>query len=54
MGKFNGLYAGTIEDDQDPSQIGRMKVRVPAVYGPVKVRVPAVTARQTNPPTLFS
>lgn len=31
---YLGLYAGTVEAVNDPEQIGRLKVRVPAVYGP--------------------
>ncbi len=29
-----GTYAGTVESVEDPEKIGRLKVRVPAVYGP--------------------
>jgi uncharacterized protein involved in type VI secretion and phage assembly len=31
--KFPGLYAGTVVDVEDPGKLGRIKVRVPAVYG---------------------
>jgi hypothetical protein len=29
-----GTYAGTVEDIDDPEQLGRIKARVPMVYGP--------------------
>lgn len=34
---IGGLYAGAVEDVNDPELIGRIKVRVPHVYGPVGV-----------------
>lgn len=34
MAPLFGTYAGTVEDIDDPEQLGRVKARVPAVYGP--------------------
>jgi uncharacterized protein involved in type VI secretion and phage assembly len=33
--RFYGKYRGTVEDVDDPEQLGRIKVRVPEVYGSV-------------------
>ena len=35
-GRFFGKYRGTVTDNADPSQRGRVKVRVPAVLGDVE------------------
>jgi hypothetical protein len=31
--KYNGLYQGIVEDNEDPIKMGRLKIRVPAVFG---------------------
>ncbi len=30
---LNGLYIGTVEDNNDPLKLGKLKVRVPSIYG---------------------
>lgn len=35
MQKFNGLYIGTVVDNNDPAQKGRLKVNVPMIYGTI-------------------
>lgn len=32
---LNGTYCGIVEDNRDPEGLGRLKIRVPAVYGAV-------------------
>ena len=32
--EYFATYAGYVEDNKDPDNIGRLKVRVPTVYGP--------------------
>lgn len=36
-GRFFGKYRGTVVDNADPTQRGRIKVKVPAVLGPADV-----------------
>ena len=36
-GHFFGKYRGTVSDNADPTNRGRMKVKVPAVLGTVEV-----------------
>jgi len=33
MANLNGIYGGLVEENRDQTQMGRLKVRVPAVYG---------------------
>jgi hypothetical protein len=33
MNSFLGVYGGLVEENRDPEKLGRVKVRVPAVYG---------------------
>lgn len=34
MERLSGIYAGSVEDANDPLQLGRLKARVPVAYGP--------------------
>lgn len=34
--KFTGIYIGLVIDNDDPKQLGRLKVSIPSVYGSIK------------------
>ena len=44
LGSLFGTYGGVVEDCKDPMRLGRLKVRVPAVYGQPRVATAAQTA----------
>lgn len=37
MNNLSGVYIGTVEDNEDPLKLGRLKVRIPMIFGNIKV-----------------